>query len=403
MRVKIVSRHLAVYCLAIAGSVAVIFVAILFLNTVFEKNQADGRLLTVYENGSKSSFITSASTVEEALNQQNILIENHDIVEPALGEPLIASSYTVNIYRARPVLVVDGLVHKKTVTAYQSAKRIAADVGITLYPEDKIELTALTNLASDGAGLKLEISRATPLNIMLFGTEMIIRTHAGTVGEMLKEKGLQLSTSDRVSAPLNAPVYSNMSLRIWREGKQTASAIENTSAKTEFIYDADRPLGYRFVSDEGSAGEITVSYEIEILEGREVSRREISRIETKAAQPKKLVIGIKGLENGLTKNRGALQSTDSSGVTHRETYYDLPMNVVMRACGQGGLYTVRFDGMKIDSEGYIIVAANYALYPRCSVVETSAGPAKVYDTGGFVSHHPTGFDLATDWSKLDGI
>jgi hypothetical protein len=75
----------------------------------------------------------------------------------------------------------------------------------------------------------------------------------------------------------------------------------------------------------------------------------------------------------------------------------------MYACGQGGRYTVRFDGMKIDSEGYIIIAANYARYPRCSIVETSAGLGRVYDTGGFVTRYPDGFDLATDWSKADGI
>ena len=78
------------------------------------------------------------------------------------------------------------------------------------------------------------------------------------------------------------------------------------------------------------------------------------------------------------------------------------MGRVMQSCGQGGRYSVRFDGMKIDSEGYILVAANYARYPKCSIVETSAGPGRVYDTGGFVSHHPDGFDLATDWSNNNG-
>jgi len=28
--------------------------------------------------------------------------------------------------------------------------------------------------------------------------------------------------------------------------------------------------------------------------------------------------------------------------------------------------------------------------------------AKVYDTGGFAATHPDGFDLATDWSRVDG-
>lgn len=104
----------------------------------------------------------------------------------------------------------------------------------------------------------------------------------------------------------------------------------------------------------------------------------------------------------LTKAKGAQLFTDEKGVAHRETYYDLPMQVVMGACGAAGHYTVREDGAKVDKDGYVIVAANYGKYPRCSVVETSMGPGKVYDTGGFAKRHPHGFDLATDWTNGDG-
>jgi hypothetical protein len=115
------------------------------------------------------------------------------------------------------------------------------------------------------------------------------------------------------------------------------------------------------------------------------------------------VIGIRNDGAGLTKSKGAQYWTDSKGISHRETYYDLNMSVVMQSCGQGGHYSVRPDGAKVDAQGYIIVAANFSRYPKCSLVETSLGTAKVYDTGGFASRYPDGFDLATDWSTADGI
>jgi len=104
----------------------------------------------------------------------------------------------------------------------------------------------------------------------------------------------------------------------------------------------------------------------------------------------------------LTKAKGAQVFVDSGGVAHRETYYDLPMNIVIGACGPGGSYTIRYDGAKIDQDGYVLVAAGLSAYPRCTVVETSMGPGKVYDTGGFAQRHPYGFDLATDWTNYDG-
>ncbi len=59
------------------------------------------------------------------------------------------------------------------------------------------------------------------------------------------------------------------------------------------------------------------------------------------------------------------------------------MNIVIKACGSGGTYTVRADGAKVDKDGYIWWRPIRSNYPRCSVVETSMGPGKVYDTGGF--------------------
>jgi hypothetical protein len=106
--------------------------------------------------------------------------------------------------------------------------------------------------------------------------------------------------------------------------------------------------------------------------------------------------------NALIASKGAQVFVDGIGVAHRETYYDLPMNIVIGSCGAGGTYKIRSDGAKIDQDGYVLVAANLNSYPRCTIVETSLGPGKVYDTGGFAAVHPYGFDLATDWTNYNG-
>lgn len=122
----------------------------------------------------------------------------------------------------------------------------------------------------------------------------------------------------------------------------------------------------------------------------------------KKEDPKPAPVIFQPKPNALTSSKGAHVYVDAAGVAHRETYYDLPMNIVIRSCGAGGSYTIRSDGAKVDQDGYVLVAANYAAYPRCTVVDTSMGPGKVYDTGGFVVRHPYGFDLATDWTNYDG-
>lgn len=364
--------------------------------------EQDGRLITLYDRGVKSVFLTHEKTIGEALKAQSIELDARDTVEPGVSEELVAADYRVNIYRARPVVVVDGAVRTKIVTPYQTASQIVKDADIPLYPEDKAIISRSSDFISDGAGLQVTIERAIYFTFDLYGKKSQVRTHGATVGEMLKEKGVVLGADDRVSLAPETPMSNNIEVRVWREGKQTINEEQAIPFTVEYIYDADRPVGYRAVQTAGIAGVQAVTFEVEIKDGQEISRKEIARITTSQPSKQTLAIGINGLSKGLTKSKGAIQFKDSKGVVHRETYYDLDMGRVMQSCGQGGRYAVRFDGMKIDAEGYIIIAANYARYPKCSIVETSAGPGRVYDTGGFVSHHPDGFDLATDWSNNNG-
>jgi hypothetical protein len=249
----------------------------------------------------------------------------------------------------------------------------------------------------------LTIIRATPITLDLYGQKTKTRTQEKTVGEMLQQKNITLGKNDHVSLPDDTKISQGILVRIWREGAQTISVNQPIPFVSRIVYDADRPIGYRVIQGKGLVGSESTSYQVVVKDGTEVLRVEIANIVTRNPTRQTEVIGIHNDGSGLTKAKGAQYWTDSKGVSHRETYYDLNMSTAMQSCGQGGYYSVRPDGAKVDAQGYIIVAGNYSIYPKCSVVETSLGPAKVYDTGGFVSRYPTGFDIATDWSNPDGI
>jgi len=366
---------------------------------------ADGesrRLITVYDRNTQSSFLTDQKTVEEALKASGIELDPRDTVEPSRDEELVADDYQVNIYRARPVVVIDGSTRVKTMTPYQVPGRIAKDAGIDLYPEDIATLKPSNDFVGDGAGLQMTIKRAIPMTLDLYSKKTEIRTQGTTVVDMLNEKGIVLGANGRVSVPVSTPITAGMEVRVWQEGKQTITVDQAVPFTKQRIFDADRDVGYRVVSVAGVKGTETLTYEIEVKDGTEISRTKIAIIVTKQPIQQIEIVGIKNGPNALTKSKGAQIWTDSKGVKHRETYYDLDMGRVMQACGQGGYYEVRVDGVKVDADGYVIIAANYGRYPRCSITETSVGPAKVYDTGGFAAVHPDGFDIATDWSRADG-
>lgn len=332
--------------------VLVVFIClVMFLGLVHTAKAAEEhntktteRLVNIYDRGVEQTIVTNARTVRQALEAADISIGNKDVVEPDIDMALSGTKYQVNIHRAKLVVVVDGVVSRQIMTAEKTPLRIARAAGVKLYTEDKIVFFSPDNLLVSGASLVMKIDRAK-----------------------------QRTVTEEIEIDFD---------------------VEQTR-------DFNHPIGYKEIKQLGEKGVRRVTYQVQAKNGVEVSRREVSGAVTKNPKKQVEIIGAKPL-NPLTKSKGAHIFTDSKGVAHRETYYDLPMNVVISACGGGG-YKVREDGAKVDKDGYILVAANYGNYPRCSVVETSMGPGKVYDTGGFAAVHPHGFDLATDWTKADGI
>ncbi len=391
------STSRAVIALAIAVMACLSAITVSY---VYASQPKDGeRFVTIHDRGEEKVLLTKASSVRQVLRDANVSLDRHDAVEPQLNETLVDSGYQVNIYRARPVVVADGMIREKIMTPYQTADKIASSAGITLRDEDTTKLLPTDDIVAEGASIELMITRATPFTFVLYGKTMSAYTQAQTVGEMLAQKKITLGAGDYLSVPVETPITAGMTIELWRNGKQTITVDQPLPFVSEKVYDMTRPVGYREIQSAGQNGMRTITYEIVMNAGKEISRTEIQNIVTKEPKKQVEVIGLK--TTGLSRSKGANMFTDSKGVTHRETYYDLPMNMVMQACG-GGDYTIRPDGAKVDKDGYILIAAHLGNYPRCSIVETSMGLGKVYDTGGFVARHPHGFDIATDWSNNNG-
>ncbi len=251
------------------------------------------RVVTLFDRGVERSFVTSATTVGAALEDAGIETDTRDRVEPGLDEEFVANEYTINVYRARPLLVIDGNLRQVVMTAAQVASQIVEDADLTLYDEDEARLEQSDDLLTDGAAERLVVTRATPFVFTLYGKTFTARTQAKTVGEMLQEKGITLSKNDRVSVEREAPITEGMKLRVWREGKQTVTKNEKVAFEVEQIQDANRPVGYRTVKTPGVDGVRTVTYEVTIRDGKEVKRKEIASVTKKAPKKQVEIVGTK--------------------------------------------------------------------------------------------------------------
>ena len=233
------------------------------------------------------------------------------------------------------------------------------------------------------------------------GVKRSVLTQAETVGGALRFAGIAIDPRDIVEPTVDTKLKSpDVSVIIYRsqliavtDGGVRQTVMTARQSPNEIVKEAGlKELDSKDTTTMQRANWVRDGAPTELV---------VTRAKKEEPAPVKVVFQPK--PNALTRSKGAQVYVDVSGVAHRETYYDLPMGIVIRTCGAGGTYTIREDGAKVDRDGYILVAANLAAYPRCTVVDTSMGPGKVYDTGGFAVRHPYGFDLATDWSNYDGI
>lgn len=260
--------------LIIVGSVGVSI-----FQSVSDAEQAKGRLITIYDQGIEKTILTETTTVADALEEAGITTDDSDTVEPALDTFLVSNSYSVNIYRARPVLIVDGDQEIRVVTSAQTGKTIAKAAKVKLANEDEVILERNDDiLKGDGAVIVAEVNRAIPVKLILYGQANQFLTQAETVGEFLKEKGINVDSDIFVTPAVDTKITPNLEIRVWREGINTVTIEEEVPFGKREVQSNDLLVGYSRVETPGKNGKRSVTYEVFMKDGEELSRKEIQSV-----------------------------------------------------------------------------------------------------------------------------
>ena len=322
---------------------------------------ANQRLVSVHDRGIERGIVTEASTLREAFNEAGIMIGENDLVEPGLDEQLVATNYQVNIYRARPVVIIDGASYYKVLTPHQTSKQIAEDAGLQLQPEDITSVEPISDIASYGTGLQVTIDRATPFTLVLYGKHIQAYTQETTVGGVLGEKDISLVASDTLSIAKNTPVTSGMVVEVWRNGKQTITEEQPIAFQVERVQDADREVGFREVRTPGENGKKTVTYEVVMKNGIEESRQEIQSVTLQEPKKQIEVIGAK-MTNTFSGSFGEALAR-------------------LRGCESGGRYDRNSGNGYYGAYQYDISTwANWGGFARADLAPPNVQDEKVWET-----------------------
>lgn len=171
MRLNVSKSRIIFYTLGVIAS-AVVFVALSHVmpnafaraNTENSEITQDGpsgeyHFVTIHDENSKLTIKTDAITVREALERAGYEVEDSDRVEPKLTTRITDDNFHINIYRSRPVVVIDGITKKYVMTSSYDPKTIAEDAGLTIYDGDEITSVKNDNFLETGDATTYKITR----------------------------------------------------------------------------------------------------------------------------------------------------------------------------------------------------------------------------------------------------
>ena len=245
----------------------------------------DRYIVSLYVDGQEQIIPTRAKTVGELLEKSDIKLAPEDLVEPAVQTPIESDNLNVNVYKARPVTILDEGKQSTVLTPHQGAKMITEKAGLTVYPEDTITMQKADTIDDEKIiGEKIEIDRATPVSVSLYGVPAVTyRTNSTTVADLLKEKNITPEEGATVTPDPSTALSPNMPIYISKYGKQVVNTTEQIGFETQTTPDPNQTAGQVIVTKAGKNGVKQVVYEVETKDGKEISRTKIQ--ETVTEQP----------------------------------------------------------------------------------------------------------------------
>lgn len=234
---------------------------------------SDAHVVFLFDKGDRTVIDTKAKTVGEMISKLPLHLIDQDVVEPSFDTPIPEDNFRVNIYRARPVAVIDRGSKIVTLTAQKSPRVVAQAAGLSLEPED-LAVFDQGSLSEGIIGEKVIIARATPVSLNLYGAQLTIYTQAKTIRDFLAEKQIDLQAGETVQPEEKTPITPGMPLFVLKKDAKVVTAEAPVPPPEQIVNDSSLSFGTTVVRQKGAPGKKVITYILQTdSAGKEISRQ----------------------------------------------------------------------------------------------------------------------------------
>jgi uncharacterized protein YabE (DUF348 family) len=235
---------------------------------------------------------THEPTVGALLNKLHITLNLGDVVEPSLTTPITQDNFRINIYRAVPVEIIEGSQTTFTFSAAATPRAIVQQAGIQIYPADGVSAVPVNNFVTQHTvAEQIVIVPATPVNLNVYGTPTVTRTHAKTVGQLLAQNNIILGKNESVQPSVLTPIVPNIQIFLTRSGTKISNVEQTIPIPVQTILDNSLTFGTSAIRQNGTVGTEILTYQDNLVNNVVVGQTLIQTIVTQQAVPEIIAEG----------------------------------------------------------------------------------------------------------------
>lgn len=172
--------------------------------------------------------------------------------------------------------------------------------GIELRQEDVVKPSLNTRLKN---GMTITIKRAVPVTLNVGGKVENIYSAASTIKDLLSERGIALGPQDKINMTLDTPVFAYMYIDITKVTEKIITEEIDIPYQTETVKDYTMERGQTRIAQQGEMGKKVKVIKVTYENGKEVARNVIEEKVIKNPVPQIVRVGTLGV---FTTSRGEI-------------------------------------------------------------------------------------------------
>lgn len=261
----------------------------------------NNKTVTLNVDGKVSSVQTFGGSVGQVVKSAKVELQPADRVSPA-ADARVEDGSVINVNLAKAVKIsLDGA--EKTInTTSANVEGLVTELGVA----SASEVSAPKDAQLSVSGSFVAISTPKAVSILADGKASKTTSTAATVADVLKDAGVKLGVTDRLSQPGNAHVVNDMVIKVSRvDAAKTAATSEDVPFETMTSESAELFKGDKKVTQAGVLGKVDKNFKLVLVDGREASRTLVSESVTVQPVTEKVTVGTKEKPEAAGANTGA--------------------------------------------------------------------------------------------------